>query len=331
MGEGAVGVLLERTSTRGFFVSRPHYRITAVAKSTGLSTATLRAWERRYGVPNPFRASSGYRLYSQDDVEQLQKMVGLQEQGVSPSESARLVRAESTTSNPPPPRPAAEETLSTDESGDPAAWQDMVESIFATALSMDAARLELLLHRAMTLGNAWTVYSNILRPVLARIGEYWARGDVSIAQEHFATAEIGAVLRNLVRLVRRPGSQHKILLACVAHENHELPLYGVALLAETLGWETCILGARTPPEAMDDAVLKARPHLVGLSVTAPLKEINAPQLFAAYGKVFAGIPWIVGGLGAPAHRAEIEAAGGQCFEGGPEGLRDLLTEAQQAR
>ena len=44
------------------------YRIRAVAELTGVSTATLRAWERRYGVPTPSRTASAYRLYGDEDV-----------------------------------------------------------------------------------------------------------------------------------------------------------------------------------------------------------------------------------------------------------------------
>ena len=44
------------------------YRIQSVAEMTGVSAATLRAWERRYGVPTPSRTASAYRLYGDEDV-----------------------------------------------------------------------------------------------------------------------------------------------------------------------------------------------------------------------------------------------------------------------
>ena len=54
-----------------------------VAERTGLSAGTIRMWEQRYGVPEPARADSGYRVYSQADVELLRRAVSLRARGLS--------------------------------------------------------------------------------------------------------------------------------------------------------------------------------------------------------------------------------------------------------
>jgi len=46
----------------------PVYNIKAVAQLLGILPVTLRAWERRYGMPSPSRGQQGYRLYSEYDV-----------------------------------------------------------------------------------------------------------------------------------------------------------------------------------------------------------------------------------------------------------------------
>ena len=46
----------------------PLLNIKAVSQATGVEPVTLRAWERRYGVPEPARSDQGYRLYSERDV-----------------------------------------------------------------------------------------------------------------------------------------------------------------------------------------------------------------------------------------------------------------------
>ena len=43
--------------------------IKEVAERTGIAAATIRMWEQRYGFPEPARTSSGYRLYTDEDVE----------------------------------------------------------------------------------------------------------------------------------------------------------------------------------------------------------------------------------------------------------------------
>src|SRR5512142_2436881 len=67
------------------------FRIQAAAELSGVPAATLRAWERRYGVPVPRRTASAYRLYNADDVELVRRMRLLVEDGVSPAEAARVV------------------------------------------------------------------------------------------------------------------------------------------------------------------------------------------------------------------------------------------------
>ena len=49
----------------------PRHPIRVVAQRTGLTPATLRAWERRYRVVEPSRSEGGQRLYSDADVERL--------------------------------------------------------------------------------------------------------------------------------------------------------------------------------------------------------------------------------------------------------------------
>ena len=54
-----------------------------VAERTGLAAGTIRMWEQRYGAPVPSRAPSGYRVYSQEDVELLRRAVAFRERGLS--------------------------------------------------------------------------------------------------------------------------------------------------------------------------------------------------------------------------------------------------------
>jgi len=70
------------------------YRINVVAQKTGISSATLRAWERRYGIPVPRRTESSYRVYSDDDVALIQRLRALCDDGMSPSEAAKVVLSE---------------------------------------------------------------------------------------------------------------------------------------------------------------------------------------------------------------------------------------------
>jgi len=296
--------------------SNARYRINAVAEATGLSTASLRAWERRYGIPNPTRGESGYRLYTESDIGQVKRMVELGGQGVAPSEAARIVRIEI--------RQAAAIPVDDAPSADSDAYRAMVSRLVAAAESIDQDTLEAELYTAMGMGSAWTLYERIISPVLAAVGDGWAAGRISVGQEHLASHAFGTVLRNLVRLLRRPDAGRVIVLACVEDEQHDLPLYGVAVLAATLGWLPRILGPRTPPAALAGVVEQTRPALIGLSVTVELVPEDPAGLFEAYTQAAGGVPWVLGGAAAQRYVNEVEAAGGRVFAGGSKALRSLL-------
>jgi DNA-binding transcriptional MerR regulator len=93
--------------------SRPVYSIGAVAQMLGISPATLRTWEERYGLPVPERSPGGHRVYSRDQVEQLRFVKTQIDQGISPADAHRLL-AERVVAGPVPfgaPEPAATRLL----------------------------------------------------------------------------------------------------------------------------------------------------------------------------------------------------------------------------
>ena len=60
------------------------------ARLAGLSTATLRVWEHRYGVVSPPKSSSGQRTYSMDDVQRLRLIKRLTLEGHAIGTIAKL-------------------------------------------------------------------------------------------------------------------------------------------------------------------------------------------------------------------------------------------------
>src|SRR3954462_9572650 len=71
----------------------PMYNLKAVVQETGLKPDTLRAWERRYGLPDPQRRESGHRLYSQNDINMLKWLSTRQDEGMSISRAVELWRS----------------------------------------------------------------------------------------------------------------------------------------------------------------------------------------------------------------------------------------------
>lgn len=285
------------------------YRIQAVAAATGVPAATLRAWERRYGVPTPSRTATAYRLYSEQDMERVRRMRALIERGISASRAAEEVLADGA---------VAEPTQAVVLDGDP--FAPVVQRIVDAALRFDERGLEEAVALAASAGSALTIFERVLGPSVDRIGELWHRGEATVAQEHLLSY---VVLRNAMELLHlaAPDAGRTALLCCFAEEEHLLPAIGAALRIASWGFRPIVLGARTPPSALASGVRGAQPDLVGLSVTVPPEPAKARELVDAYADACGNVPWIVGGEGAPPLRSFVEARGGMVVEGSPDGDR----------
>lgn len=269
----------------------PERRIQAVAEATGVPAGTLRAWERRYGLPAPERSENGYRVYSAADIAQVQAMQQLIEQGLSASRAAEQVRRGVGA-------PVAAPVVDL--------WPTLVERVLAAIQAFDPDALDIELRKALLFGPAAEVYDRVLVPVMRALGDGWRDGTFGVAEEHLATEKLRGVFLDLHRLSQPARPLGLAVLACVSGEDHVLPLYGIAMRLNARRLRTIVLGARTPPAAIAKAVDRLAPDLVGLSVTVGLD----PDAVEAYGRACSGTPWILGGAGAAALADAVRAAGG---------------------
>jgi DNA-binding transcriptional MerR regulator len=68
----------------------PAFNMKVVVQETGLKPDTLRAWERRYNLPQPERTEGGHRLYSRQDIELLKWLISRQDEGMNISHAVEL-------------------------------------------------------------------------------------------------------------------------------------------------------------------------------------------------------------------------------------------------
>lgn len=290
------------------------FRIQVVSELTGVPAPTLRAWERRYGIPTPARTASAYRLYSDHDVAMVRRLRDLCANGMSIAEAARMVKA-------------SEDGAATLETADGDPFTVATRRLLDAILAFDTRAVEREVARAQYLGSAVSVFERVFQPVMRRVGELWHEGNLSVAQEHITTTVITDAVRNMVRLTNPEDSSRTVLLGCFADEEHALPVHGVALRLASWGIGTVTLGMRTPPSAIAHAVRQLRPTGVGLSVTSPLDPAVAAPLLAEYAKACDGAPWFVGGAGVSSIAREVAAQGGIVIEGDPSGSRAIIERA----
>lgn len=297
-------------------------RIHAVAELTGVPEPTLRAWERRYGIPRPERTSSGYRLYGAREVDEVRAMKELCEAGMAAAEAAAVVRSRSAAAvdddddEEPSPTPVGEDPFAA-----------VAAEIVAATRAFNDAALDRALARLPLLGPGTVLLDRVLAPALRGIGDLWEAGELTIAQEHLASQRVDGFLRSLLQISTSPEADRKIVLASFADDDHELGLLGTALRIASWGYKPLVLGARTPPSALGAAVAGLAPDVVALSVTVAPDRPRARELVLDYGTACGRTPWIVGGPAAAVVADLVRARGGMIDPGEPAKLRAMLRDA----
>lgn len=296
---------------------RGPFRIHVVTELTGVPEPTLRAWERRYGIPTPERTATGYRLYGPRDVEQVRELKRLCEGGMAAAEAAKLLLTRRDV-------PEASDSDVSLVSADPYAVS--VDALLDAVLAFDTDALEEQLRRLTFLGTTSVLVDRVLTPVLHEIGRRWHDGELSIAQEHFASQRLSTLLRDLVRLLPGAEGDRRVVLASFADDEHELGLLGTAVRFSGWGLRPVFLGARTPPGAVRSAVASVTPVFVALSVTIAPNRSRARELVDDYGNACAEVPWVVGGAAAAAIGDLVRSQGGHIAPDDPALLRELVDE-----
>ena len=243
----------------------PTYNLKAVIRETGLTPATLRAWERRYGLLNPHRSPGGHRLYTQNEIELLKWLMARQEEGLSISHAVELWRRQQEQVHATLPDSRSETTVAYGST----TLDSLRRAWISACMSFDEPAAEQALAHAFAIATAETVCIDVLLKGLAEIGEGWYAGRISIQQEHFASALAMRRLHALFAAAPRPTRPGRILAACPPGEAHEFSLLVLSYLLRRRGWDVVYLGVNVPLSQLDATIRRVAPHLV-LSVAQTL-------------------------------------------------------------
>ena len=221
-------------------------RIGELSRRQAVTPDVLRVWERRYGLLRPERTEGGFRLYSHQDEERVRAMRRYLARGFSAAVAARMTLEE-------PAAPTPEER----------------EDAFAVARAELGAVLEdfrdadaqPVLDRVVNTFSVEAVLRDVILPYLHDLGARWEAGEVSTAQEHFASFVLRGRLLGIARGFD-VGLGPRALLACPDGEPHDLGLLCFGIGLRDHGWRITYLGAETPLATLADAAARLEPDLV---------------------------------------------------------------------
>ncbi len=248
----------------------PVYNTRAAVQRTGVPADTFRAWERRYGLPQPRRTPGNQRLYSERDLATIAWLRDQTRAGLTISQAVALFRSHDV-----PERASDRGPSASNGPGESARMAGLRDDVVAALVRFDAVRADRAVEEAMALLPVEEVCLHVLQPVLYEIGQRWARGEVSVSVEHFASGFVLRRLGALFNLSQPDVGRGPVVAACVEGELHEVGLLLTCLFLSRRGFQVVYLGANLPLSDLVDAVRRIRPPLVLLSAST---AGNAEQL-----------------------------------------------------
>lgn len=263
------------------------YTIKEAAARTGIPISVLRAWERRYGVVQPARTPSGYRLYDEEAIDRLRAMQGLVESGWSPSTAAAAIVAGTA------PTRGHQASLEPDDQSE--TRPNLIDPFVDAAAELNAGAIERALDDMFASGSFERIADRYLLPSLEALGQAWADGRIDVGAEHMASH---AVLRRLTAAYEAAGVASElgsaILVGLPPGARHELGALAFAVAARRAWLPVVYLGADLPAQSWVVTAIhsNARAAVIGAvtpadrnparAVALALREAR-PDLLVAYG------------------------------------------------
>lgn len=240
--------------------------VAAVARRLGVAPATLRTWDRRYGIGPRAHTTGRHRRYTHNDIARLELMQQALLRGATPAEAASYALRTAA--------PAAPEIVAPRD-GNASLFREFstrsasVLGLSRAAMAMDAVATQRLIADSIDALGVVTVWDDVLRPVLAALASRWEQSGECVEVEHLVHECALAALIHATPVVTAPRNPRPVLLCCAPDEQHSLPLYVLRAALAQSGIGTQMLGAALPTTALAAAVRRTGPAAVAVWAQLP--------------------------------------------------------------
>jgi DNA-binding transcriptional MerR regulator len=274
------------------------WAVGSVSERLGVAPATLRTWDRRYGIGPSQRTEGGHRRYTEEDIRRVRVMARFTARGVPAQSAARVALSMDSE------RLMIETGTDGDLSAPPTDDQGTVSAVCSAALSLDPGALSRIYQRTLRERDLVSAWNDVFAPALRTIGEQWGAGALGVESEHLASEVLVTELRAVIRGNRPRTVDTDVILACADDEQHYLPLLALEAELARHGLGAVCLGARVPTTALADLLDSRRPTRLFLwaSMGRPADE--------ALWTVLRDVSWpLTLVLGGPGWSADLPTAG----------------------
>ncbi len=206
---------------------------------TGVKPHNLRMWEKRYSIFEPQRTPGGTRIYTDKDLKKLLTIQELINLGYKISEAINLSENER--------KKVILQTLDNALSND--TYAIFINEMLKCAVDLDETHFELYFRKSVErFGKVYTI-TNIIYPLLNKLGALWKIDNISPLEEHFASQIITRMIQEWISLLPiRNIHSKKFVLFLPPNHYHQIPLLFANYLLRKKGFKTYYLGEDVPLE-----------------------------------------------------------------------------------
>lgn len=278
----------------------PTFNLKAVLSETGVKAHTVRAWEKKYGLPKPIRSKGKHRIYTQHDISIVRWLMARLEEGMTIGRATELWHNIEEKGGDPLDyiNYQLDELNLIFENGE--TLGDIRRAWINSCLKFDDAGTEKFLTQAFAVYPIKMVCLEILQKGMAHVGDLWFQNKATVQQEHFTSAKTVKQLNALLAAAPNPTRLGRLLVACPPHEEHTFSVLLLSLLLRYQGWHVVYLGANLPLTQLESTVNDIKPDLVIMAAqrletvatlakaTQLLEKLEVPSAFG--GVIFNVIP-----------------------------------------
>ncbi len=255
------------------FSTSPAYNVKAVCVRTGIAAATLRAWERRYGLPSPDRSGQGYRLYSERDIAMLDWLKRQTDCGINIAHAAAQLRGMLDSGSPVDlATPRVLERVVTSGLRSPHILKAELEIALC---QQDKRQFDGLMSEALALYTPETALVTLLQGAVRAIRARKAAGTLSHTTATLAVGHAHQYLVHLAQMLPTAHGQNKPVAAVgFSSEHNEFDLMVLGILLRRQGIPTLALGADLDPRMLEQAAAQLDAGMVVFYADEPRNVVR---------------------------------------------------------
>ncbi len=262
-----------------------HYSLIELEKLTGIQSATLRIWERRYQIVNPHRTKTNRRWCDDDDLRHLLNINILYRNGLKISKIAALSRSEI----------EEQASILTKDFVD---HDTSIDSMIMAMISFNKNAVNEILLRSIINKGFEETFTGFIFPFLRKVGILWHTGSVNVGAEHFISTIFRNRLISAIDALNPPDriKRKRVLMFLPDNEIHELSLLFYSYLIIEMGHEVIYLGQSTPIDSVSEVNEKWHSDILVTGTASGMPSASPEEYLDELSTAFSKQKILVAGL-----------------------------------